>query len=277
MARAVTPHRWQEAQSTSCSADSDTWKLFLSKNATRGAGSREKAVGSARDCRHEETERRTHHQRLLSLRPHRKPRLVHGPSKISCRGSRGRLWGNRGIPYGDRNVHRASPVESSEGTNFGGFALLAAAPTVAVFVVVQVARRVSNFTMARPAREVLFTSISRDDRYKAKNLIDTVVYRSGDQVGSWAYVGLIALGLNLTGVAIVAAPLSLAWLALGFWLGGRQPGATKTSLLRDFPKSSTVLLTHTRNRTDRCWINRRRLPSRASRRSVAAIAKPFTD
>ena len=100
--------------------------------------------------------------------------------------------------------------------------------TLAVFVVVQVTRRVSNFAMARPAREVLFTSISLEDRYKAKNFIDTVVYRSGDQVGSWAYVALIALGLNLTGVAIVAVPLSLAWLVLALWLGRRQPGATKT-------------------------------------------------
>jgi ATP:ADP antiporter, AAA family len=125
---------------------------------------------------------------------------------------------------------------------------LAAAPTVAVFVVVQVARRVSNFAMARPAREVLFTSTSREDRYKAKNFIDTVVYRSGDQVGSWAYVGLVALGLNLTGVAIVAVPLSLAWLALGLWLG-RRPRGDETTFLSNLSKNSTVLLTHTRNRT----------------------------
>ena len=129
----------------------------------------------------------------------------------------------------------------------GGFALLAAAPTVAVFVVVQVARRASNFAMARPAREVLFTSISREDRYKAKNFHDTVVYRSGDQVGSWAYVGLVALGLNLTtGVAIAAVPLSLAWLALGLWLGRRQPGATKTHFSVTFQKTQPCF---SRNRT----------------------------
>ncbi|HEY5703963.1 MAG TPA: MFS transporter [Chthoniobacterales bacterium] len=131
----------------------------------------------------------------------------------------------------------------------GGFALLAAAPTVAVFVVVQVARRVSNFAMARPAREVLFTSISREDRYKAKNFIDTVVYRSGDQVGSWAYVGLIALGLNLTGVAIVAVPLSLAWLALGLWLGRRQPGAAKTHSSVTFQKTQPCFSRIQGNRT----------------------------
>lgn len=103
-----------------------------------------------------------------------------------------------------------------------GFAALRAWPTVAVFVVVQVARRVSNFALARPTREVLFTSVSREDRYKAKNFIDTAVYRAGDQVGSWTYAGLIALGLTLPGIATIAIPLSAAWLVLSIWLGRRQ-------------------------------------------------------
>ncbi|MBA4136179.1 MAG: MFS transporter [Opitutus sp.] len=103
-----------------------------------------------------------------------------------------------------------------------GFAALAASPTVAVFVFVQVARRVSNFALARPAREVLFTSAAREDRYKAKNFIDTVVYRGGDQIASWSYAGLVGLGLTLTGISMVAVPLSVAWLGLSFWLGRRQ-------------------------------------------------------
>jgi AAA family ATP:ADP antiporter len=106
-----------------------------------------------------------------------------------------------------------------------GFALLASAPTVAVFVAVQVARRVSNFALARPTREVLFTVVPREDRYKAKNFIDTVVYRGGDQVAAWSYAGLLAIGLSLTGIAIVAVPLSAAWLALSLWLGRRQQQA----------------------------------------------------
>jgi AAA family ATP:ADP antiporter len=102
-----------------------------------------------------------------------------------------------------------------------GFGALALAPTLGVFVVVQVARRVSNFALARPAREILFTALPREDRYKAKSFIDTVVYRGGDQVGSWAYAGLMALGLGATGVAVVAVPLSVLWLGVG-WLLGRQ-------------------------------------------------------
>lgn len=103
-----------------------------------------------------------------------------------------------------------------------GFAALAAWPSVAVFVLVQVARRVSNFAFARPTREVLFTAVPREDRYKAKNFIDTVVYRGGDQVAAWSYAGLLALGLTLTGIAIAAVPLCLGWLGLSIWLGRRQ-------------------------------------------------------
>ncbi|WP_213992922.1 MFS transporter [Sodalis sp. dw_96] len=103
-----------------------------------------------------------------------------------------------------------------------GFTVLSASPAIGVFVAVQVARRVSNFALARPAREVLFTSVPKEDRYKTKNFIDTVVYRSGDQLAGWTYAGLLALGLGVTGIAIVAIPLSALWLGLSFWLGRRQ-------------------------------------------------------
>lgn len=109
--------------------------------------------------------------------------------------------------------------------SIGGFAALAAFPTVAVFAAVQVLRRVANFALARPAREVLFTTVPREDRYKAKSFIDTAIYRAGDQVAAWSYAGLLALGLSMTGIAIVAVPLSVAWLGLGVWLGRRQRSA----------------------------------------------------
>lgn len=110
-----------------------------------------------------------------------------------------------------------------------GFGALAVAPTVAVFVVVQVARRVSNFALARPAREVLYTVVPREDRYKAKVFIDTVMYRGGDQLASWSYAGLAALGLGLTGISLVAVPLSVAWLGLSVWLGKRQADRQRAS------------------------------------------------
>ncbi|MFJ5481716.1 NTP/NDP exchange transporter [Pectobacterium actinidiae] len=100
-----------------------------------------------------------------------------------------------------------------------GFVALAASPSALVLVVVQVARRAANFAIARPAREILFTSSDREDRYKAKNFIDTVVYRGGDQVASWSYAGLLGVGLALGQMAIVAIPLSVAWFVLSLWLG----------------------------------------------------------
>lgn len=112
-----------------------------------------------------------------------------------------------------------------------GFATLSMVPTVAVLVTVQVARRVSNFALARPTREVLFTVIPREDKYKAKSFIDTVVYRAGDQVGSWAYALMGFLGLGMAGISLVAVPLSLVWLASSFWLGRRQERLAAESLV----------------------------------------------
>ncbi|MBI2365950.1 MAG: MFS transporter [Deltaproteobacteria bacterium] len=103
-----------------------------------------------------------------------------------------------------------------------GFGALALAPTITVLVVYQVARRASNFAFARPTREVLFTVVPREDKYKAKSFIDTVVYRLGDQVGAWSYAGLRMFGLGMNGIAIVAVPISLLWLLNGLWLGRRQ-------------------------------------------------------
>jgi AAA family ATP:ADP antiporter len=103
-----------------------------------------------------------------------------------------------------------------------GFAALAAAPVIAVLVAFQVLRRAANFALARPTREILFTVLSREDKYKAKSFIDTVVYRAGDQVGSWSYLLLGSFGLGIAGVALVAVPLSALWLANSLWLGRRQ-------------------------------------------------------
>lgn len=103
-----------------------------------------------------------------------------------------------------------------------GFGTLAFAPTMAVLVFYQVFRRAGNFAFARPAREVLFTVVPREDKYKAKSFIDTVIYRLGDQVGAWSYAGLGLLGMAMTGIAVVAVPISLVWLVNALWLGRRQ-------------------------------------------------------
>ena len=103
-----------------------------------------------------------------------------------------------------------------------GFAALALAPTIAVLVVLQVVRRAGNFALARPTRELLYTVLPREDKYKAKSFIDTVVYRAGDQIGSWSHLLLSSFGLGIAGIALAAVPLSAAWLASAVWLGRRQ-------------------------------------------------------
>ncbi len=106
-----------------------------------------------------------------------------------------------------------------------GFGLLAVVPGIATVVGFQVLRRAGNFAIARPAREVLFTVLSREERYKAKNFIDTFVYRVGDQVGAWCYAlisGVGGMGWGMKGVAVAGVLLSAAWLVNSIWLGRRQ-------------------------------------------------------
>ncbi len=110
-----------------------------------------------------------------------------------------------------------------------GFALLGVGlarpewlPTVVLLTAFEAVRRASNYAVSRPAREVLYTVVARQDKYKTKNVIDTFVYRSGDQVGIWAHAGLLALGLTLPGVCFAVIPFAAGWLLLGLVLGRKQ-------------------------------------------------------
>ena len=103
-----------------------------------------------------------------------------------------------------------------------GFLTLGVVGSIAVVVAFIVIRRAGNFAFARPSREVLFTVLSREDKYKAKSAIDTVVYRLGDQVGVWSSAWLSARGLGLSQVAWVAVPISAIWVVTSLWLGKRQ-------------------------------------------------------
>jgi AAA family ATP:ADP antiporter len=97
----------------------------------------------------------------------------------------------------------------------------------------QVLRRAGDYAIARPTREVLFTVVPREDRYKAKSFIDTFVYRLGDQVGAWSYAFLATfLGLGSTTVALAAIPVALLWLANAVWLGRRQTAMAEDQATR---------------------------------------------
>jgi AAA family ATP:ADP antiporter len=103
-----------------------------------------------------------------------------------------------------------------------GFAALAIAPSLSVVVTLQVAQRWMNFAIANPARQVFFTVVAREEKYKAKNLIDVVIYRGSDALYGWVYDSLQALGLKLGAIALCALPAAMGWLVLSTALGRTQ-------------------------------------------------------
>ncbi len=101
-----------------------------------------------------------------------------------------------------------------------GLIILAFAPILMVVLLLQVARRAGNYAVTRPAREMLFTAVDRETRFKAKPVIDIVVYRGGDAVSSIAFAGLTdGIGLGLAAMAAVGAGIAAVWAALGVYLG----------------------------------------------------------
>lgn len=104
-----------------------------------------------------------------------------------------------------------------------GFAFLAWAPTVTMLVGFQIIRRAANFAITGPSRETLFTVVSREQKYKSKNFIDTVIYRGGDALSGWAFDGLHGpLGLGLAAIAAICVPVSALWVGLSWMLGQHQ-------------------------------------------------------
>ncbi|MGC1323023.1 MAG: MFS transporter [Candidatus Udaeobacter sp.] len=120
-----------------------------------------------------------------------------------------------------------------------GFVVIGITPLLAVLAVFQVLRRATTFAFMRPAREVLFTVLRREDKYKAKSVIDTFAYRVGDQVGAWSYRGLTALGLGLSGISFVTIPIIAVWLALSVWLGRKQRVLAEAKRDQSLPLGAT--------------------------------------
>ena len=102
-----------------------------------------------------------------------------------------------------------------------GFVCLAFAPTFAVLAVVMVARRGGEYALVRPGREMLFTVVPVEAKYKAKNFIDTAVSRGGDAATGWIVNGVKAMGISATQIAWTLIPLACVWAWLG-WLLARQ-------------------------------------------------------
>ena len=101
-----------------------------------------------------------------------------------------------------------------------GLLVLAISPLLGVVMTLQIIRRAGNYAVTRPAREMLFTLVNQETRFKAKPVIDIVAYRGGDMLTAWLFTGLTqGLGLGLAAVAAVGAGIASLWALVGIYLG----------------------------------------------------------
>jgi AAA family ATP:ADP antiporter len=111
-----------------------------------------------------------------------------------------------------------------------GFLWLGTTPQLAVLIALQVAYRTLRYGLAKPTREVLFTVLGREEKYKSKAFLDAAIYRGGDLASGWIFTGLKALGLSIGAIALAAAPLAALWALLALWLGRRQDSAARAQI-----------------------------------------------
>ncbi len=118
------------------------------------------------------------------------------------------------------------------------FAAIALWPTLLVLVAAQGARRAVDYALARPAREVLFTVVSREAKYKAKSVIETVVYRGGDAASGWLAALAASAGISFGGIALLWLAPAAGWVALSAWLARRQQAMAAAGM------ASAAVLSH---------------------------------
>jgi AAA family ATP:ADP antiporter len=100
-----------------------------------------------------------------------------------------------------------------------GLGILAVAATFPVLVGVMVVRRVGEYALVKPGRDMLFTTVDAETKYKAKNVVDTFVYRGGDAISAWVSKAVGALGVGAALVMIVGSLLAAIWAVIGYNLG----------------------------------------------------------
>jgi AAA family ATP:ADP antiporter len=114
-----------------------------------------------------------------------------------------------------------------------GFLALGLYPTLMVLVVIQVIYRAGRYGLTKPAREILWTVLDREAKYKSKPFLDAAVYRGGDLLSGWIYAGLTAVGLSVGAIALSAAPVAGVWAMLAVRLGSRQELLAKSEDLKN--------------------------------------------
>jgi AAA family ATP:ADP antiporter len=150
------------------------------------------------------------------------------------RATRAQIWGGIDLVINTLSILTAVFGTSRLATRFGmsttlalvplllvgGWLLVAASPILVVLVGLQIARRAGNYAITRPGREMLFTLVDEETRYKTKPVIDVAVYRGGDMLTAWIFTGIsAALGIGLTGAAIIAAAIAGVWALVAYYLG----------------------------------------------------------
>lgn len=148
--------------------------------------------------------------------------------------TRTQIWAGMDLAVNSLSIGTAMFVTGRLTTRFGlawtlalvpvvivaGLLVVAMAPMLWVVVGLQCVRKAGNYAITRPGREMLFTVVDRETRFKAKSVIDNVVYRGGDVVAAWGFTGLTqGLGLGLGAVAAVGAGIAALWALVARYLG----------------------------------------------------------
>jgi AAA family ATP:ADP antiporter len=123
------------------------------------------------------------------------------------------------------------------------FLATALSPTLFMMQALQIVRRVAQYGIARPSREICFTVVEQSSRYKAKNVIDTVVYRFGDVSSAWVQAGLRSLGYGMNGTMTIGVASSIVWGAVAALLGWRYEGIRGGSESRESLVDPAIIAT----------------------------------
>ncbi len=152
------------------------------------------------------------------------------------RATRSQYWGMMDLIVNSLAIFTALLATSRLATRFGlavtlalvpvimifGWIAVAIAPGLALLIGLQIIRRAGNYSITRPGREMLFTGVERETRFKTKPVIDIVVYRGGDVLAGWTYTALAqGIGLGLGAIAWVAALIAVCWTLVAIFLGTR--------------------------------------------------------
>jgi AAA family ATP:ADP antiporter len=121
-----------------------------------------------------------------------------------------------------------------------GFGVIAVMPLLAAYIIFTIVRRVGEYALAKPAREVLFTVVSREEKYKAKNFIDTAVSRGGDATTGWIVNGVKALSVTAGQMAWALVPLALLWGWIGWFLARQEETLRLNRTEVDLPPSKAT-------------------------------------